>query len=93
MKSMIEQQQVLSPGGGYNEVIFDAEAWVRNLPRTIMAVFVAKDASEEDIETSRSVHANFLQRFGIDSDTTPLVTYDAKAAITGAASFALYSHD
>ena len=93
LKSMIEQQQVLSPGGGYNEVIFDAEAWVRNLPRTIMAVFVAKDASEEDIETSRSVHANFLQRFGIDSDTTPLVTYDAKAAITGAASFALYSHD
>ena len=90
MKEMIEQQKILSPGGGYNEVIFDAETWVRNLPRTIMAVFVAKDAPPEELEKSRSVHANFLHQYGISSDATPLVTYDAAASNTpGTPPFAL----
>ena len=77
---MIEQQKILSPAGGYNEVILDAEAWVRNLPQSIMAVFVHKNAKLADVENSRSVHANFLQRYGLTSDATPLVTYDIEAA-------------
>lgn len=80
LKEMIEQQKILSPAGGYNEVILDAEAWVRNLPQSIMAVFVHKNAKLADVENSRSVHANFLQRYGLTSDATPLVTYDIEAA-------------
>ena len=76
LRYMISQQKVLSPNGGYNEVILDAATWVRNLPRTIMAVFVHKGAAEADVETSRRVHASFLAEYGVTSDETPLVTYD-----------------
>ena len=57
-------------------VIFDADAWVHNLPRTIMAVFVFKGADRASNEFSRGVHAAFLRTFRITSAETPLVTYD-----------------
>ena len=73
---MIKQQKALSPAGGYNEVIIDSESWVRHLPRTVMAVFVHKDAPLADVVNSQRVHSNFLQQYGITSDETPLVSYD-----------------
>ena len=72
------QQKVLEPNGGYNEVILDAQTWVDHLPRTIMAVFVHKDAQERDVETSKRVHADFLAEYGLSADETPLVIYDYK---------------
>ena len=75
---MIEQQMILEPTGGYNEVIVDSYSWVRNLPRTIMAVFVHKGAPERDVVNSKLVHANFLKEFGVTSNETPLVEYDAE---------------
>ena len=78
LKEMIVQQKVLEPNGGYNEVILDAQTWVDHLPRTIMAVFVHKDAPERDVETSKRVHADFLAEYGVSADETPLVIYDYK---------------
>ena len=76
LSMMIAQQKVLEPDGGYNEVIIDAASWVRNLPRTIMAVFVHKGAKAEDVATSKRVHADFLKEYHITDKETPLVTYD-----------------
>jgi len=76
LRDMIEQQKVLEPNGGYNECIVDAASWVKHLPRTIMAVFVQYGASSRDVDTSRSVHKNFLARYGVSADETPFVTYD-----------------
>lgn len=76
LNMMIAQQKVLEPNGGYNEVIIDAASWVHNLPRTIMAVFVHKGAKDLDVVTSKRVHADFLQQYGITDRETPLVEYD-----------------
>lgn len=73
---MIAQQKVLEPNGGYNEVIVDSASWVRNLPRTIMAVFVHKGAPEADVANSKRVHAAFLREYRITDNETPLVEYD-----------------
>ena len=73
---MIAQQKVLEPMGGYNEVILDSNFWVKNLPRTVMAVFVHKGAPEADVETSKRVHAAFLSEYHITDSETPLVEYD-----------------
>ena len=73
---MIAQQKVLEPNGGYNEVILDAASWARNMPRTIMAVFVHKGASAADVATSKRVHSDFLQEYDITDNETPLVVYD-----------------
>ena len=76
LKDMIEQQMILEPNGGYNEVIIDSYSWVRNLPRTIMAVFVHKGAPERDVANSKLVHSNFLKQYGITSNEAPLVEYN-----------------
>ena len=76
LRDMISQQKILEPNGGYNEVIVGAEAWVRNLPHTINAVFVHKGAPANDVANSKRVHANFLEEYGITSEETPLVEYD-----------------
>ena len=75
---MIEQQQVLQPAGGqYNEVIVDSAAWVKNLPHTILAVYMFKGAESSASENSRGVHAHFLKYYGLTFDQVPLVTYDS----------------
>ena len=73
---MLVQQQAISPLGGYNEVIFDSATWVQNLPRTVMAIYVWKNAEARAVENSRNVHANFLKSYGLTENDVPLVTYD-----------------
>ena len=78
LKNMLEQQKVVSSGGnGFNEVIFDSATWKRNLPDTIMGVFVHADASSEDLAYATAVHAAFLRHYpSVGSAQTPLVLYN-----------------
>ena len=41
-----------------------------------MAVFIHRRASAADLATSKKVHADFLEQYGVSPDETPLVTYD-----------------
>ena len=77
LKNMLEQQKAVSPGGGFNEVILDAATWKRNLPHTIMGVFVRAGAVEHDVAYARAVHAAFLRHYpSISCAQTPLIEYN-----------------
>jgi hypothetical protein len=80
LKNMLEQQRILEPHGGYNEVILDAATWKANLPRTIMGVFVHIDAQPRDRAYATAVHAAFLRAYGIDGSQTALLEYNATSA-------------
>ena len=49
----------------YNEVVLGAGAWVRNLPRTIMALFfMARAGGTEHEARARGVHTAFVREYG-----------------------------
>ena len=78
LKMMLEQQRIISPEGGFNEVVLDAATWQRNLPRTVMAVFVHANAAAQDFAYARSVHAAFLRHYPTVSPAqTAFVEYNA----------------
>ena len=82
LKQMVEQQKILEPRGGYNEVIVDAFSWQRGLPRTIMAVYVAvtadgRPARKQDFDYSKQVHTDFLHEYGLTAADAPLLAYSA----------------
>ena len=68
---MLRQQQALRPlverryrgSMRFNEVVVDAAVWVRNLPRTIEAVFVPAAAPPRRLEEARALQRAFSARY------------------------------
>ena len=80
LKDMLEQQRIVEKDGGYNEVIFDSATWKAHLPRTVMGVFVHTHALPRDRAYATSVHAAFLQAYGLTAADAPLLEYNASHA-------------
>lgn len=61
-----------------NEVIFDADFWVRQLPQTVHGIYVYKDAPEHDQAIARKVHGDFLHQYSstVTEDDAPLLWYN-----------------
>mmetsp|Transcript_68415 Transcript_68415/g.204963 ORF Transcript_68415/g.204963 Transcript_68415/m.204963 type:complete len:291 (+) Transcript_68415:527-1399(+) len=60
----------------HNEIVLSAEAWVRNLPGTIEAVFYMAISDEGYRDRARGVHRAFLEEYGLTGATVPLVLFD-----------------
>jgi hypothetical protein len=71
---------------GYNEVVYDAEVWVANLPHTIEAIFVQKlDA----LGWAKQMRNALIDSYELTEQTAPpIVQYDREKA-TSASPFAL----
>ena len=57
----------------YNELVFDAAVWVRELPRTIPAIFFPKGG---DPAHARGLRDRFADAFGLVRSAVPLLRLD-----------------
>jgi hypothetical protein len=69
LKTMMEHQV-----DDHNEVVLDATAWVRGLPATIEAFFVAADTGDRD--RVRQVAEDYRRQYGLSEEEVPIVMYD-----------------
>jgi hypothetical protein len=69
LKTMMEHQV-----DDHNEVVLDAAAWVRGLPATIEAFFVAADTGDRD--RVRQVAEDYRRQYGLSEEEVPIVMYD-----------------
>ena len=61
---------------GYNEIVIDTAKWVKNLPRTLEAMYFAKGDSDGEAQ-ARAVHSRFMAAY--PGATVPLFSMDLKA--------------
>lgn len=66
------QQQIAQGQGRYNEVIVDAAAFEKNLPRSIQAVYYSGGGDTK----VREVHRAIVNHFGISPSKIPLLRLD-----------------
>ena len=69
-------EQSYQPTRGYNELVFDLEAYIEHLPRSVEAFFYAadpRDVRADQVELVRATHARFLDHFGASFDALPLL--------------------
>ena len=91
---MMEQQTIVRAGGGYNEVLLDAQPWVAHLPSTIEAMFVLAHSEARYWDDVRQVHRDFLVHYNLaEGDGPPIVVYDPLGAPTSPFSGPLRSTD
>lgn len=77
LKQMMEAHQARKGrAADHNEIVLDADSWVRNLPRTVEAVFMLAGADEKYAQAAREVHRALLSEYGITESTIPLVVFD-----------------
>ena len=77
---MLEEHEVNHPDWGsacgqgngcrYNEIILRPEAWLDNLPGTIMAVFYPQGGDED---AARRIWQDFVEEYSLDTLDLPLV--------------------
>ena len=58
--------------GKYNEVVVDAQFMLKNLPRSLLAVFYM---SEDNRGTAVDVHGDFLRTFNLQPHAFPLLHF------------------
>ena len=85
LESMLIQQRDIG-GGIYNEIVFNVDAWVEQLPRTVEAVFVqlSQAHSPEFVRVreakAREAHRRFLAEYNLPMSEVPLLAFDPNAS-------------
>jgi len=67
----------------HNEIVLDTfnSPWRDHLPSMILAVFIQPDCTRPNKERGRSMHRDFLQTYGLDEVSAPLLVYNRSAEI------------
>ena len=80
---MLQEEQFRIRDGythrSYNELIFDYDAFVAQLPSAVEAIFVLPTSTASDAAKARAVRAAFLREYGLEAGSAsapPLVVYD-----------------
>jgi len=60
-------------GKAYNEVMIDTNHYTSNMPQTLEAFFAPAGGN---IEHAATIHAQFLEHFGLTSVEVPLLIFD-----------------
>lgn len=71
----------MQKGEDHNEMVLDAESWVRNLPRTVEAIFAIPTHNSKSTEEARQVHSNYLKEHGLTVADVPLLLYDKTKSV------------
>lgn len=75
---MLQQMHVYK-GGGYNELIFEWDAWVERLPGALEAFFLRPESSAAQRAEAYAQRAAFISEYGLKeggSGTPPMLMYD-----------------
>ena len=70
--STVLNRFMLNPGA-YNEMVFDASTWGRNLPHSVLAIFYPDNAGDDGQFIARDAHRRMLQEYKLTADELPLV--------------------
>lgn len=70
-----ERRRGVNRNNVYNEFLIDGRGWEHALPRTIEAFL----NNQEGRGDTPRVHATFLQKYGLDAETVPLVEWTGRA--------------
>jgi hypothetical protein len=79
--SQMRRGMEIQKGEDHNEMVLDASSWVRNLPRTVEAVFAIPTDDPKSTEEARLVHRNFLKEHGLTVSDVPLLLYDKTKSV------------
>lgn len=87
--AMLQQHEELEGSGNdrpcgqsecdYNEVVLDADFWVRALPSVVAAIFFPRDSRDAELR-AREVLRSFRERYGSAVADVPLVSIDRESA-------------
>lgn len=70
---LMMEQQASARNAAYNEVVLEVDAYERNLPRSIEAVFYIK---QEQKYIAKQVHRSLVKHFGLEESELPLLKLD-----------------
>ena len=70
--STVLNRFMLNPGA-YNEMVFDASTWGRNLPHSVLAIFYPDNAGDDGQFIARDAHRRMLEEYKLTADELPLV--------------------
>jgi formiminotetrahydrofolate cyclodeaminase len=71
----------IQKGEDHNEMVLDADSWVRNLPRTVEAVFAIPTHDPKSTEEAKQVHRNYLKEHGLTAADVPMLLYDKTKSV------------